>query len=279
MKIIPLMLIASIIPLTSFPSSIKAARSGSSGSSGGGVRVGGFGSVGGIGGGAGGGGGGGSAGGGGGKNGGAGGKSKSKSKNPGRYRVGIGESLADREAREREEERATWGLRFGFPKPQPGGGDTGPSIVVIPKPPAVEMPKECQEPARACVQEHIIDNAGPPKFGGSCCEKLKSAIPCVCTFLMSKDPKAKNAAYGVLRGCHFSQPICINMPMPQTCSPEVRHCVQVHMYGRAGQPPYRGACCKKFQHSKSCVEPFLKSPDPKLSGSANGVLRGCHFRR
>ncbi|AEE35913.1 unnamed protein product [Arabidopsis thaliana] len=68
-------------------------------------------------------------------------------------------------------------------------------------------------------------------------------------------------------------------PMPQVCEPKVRHCINVHVYGRAGQPHRGGACCNKFRYARRCVCKFLVSNDTHLNKQSNGVLRGCHFKR
>ncbi|ESQ27422.1 hypothetical protein EUTSA_v10018991mg [Eutrema salsugineum] len=273
MKILALMLIAIIIPLMmiSFPASIKAAGRGGGSSSvgGGGVGISG------------------------GRFGGSG--------SSGGSRMGGGYVRGGNMWDEEEEEPETG--RYGanpsspigragpvptggygssgtkYPKPQKGGGDPGVAIVVIPKPLVKELPKECKEDLRDCITKHISEGGEEPKHRGSCCVKLKNSIPCVCKFLTSKDPKVQKAANGVLRGCHYRKPVCIKMPMPQECRQEVRHCVNTHLYGTAGQPRYRGACCMKFKNSKSCVTKFLVSPDPKLNENANGILRCCHFRK
>ncbi|CAN8240256.1 unnamed protein product [Cochlearia groenlandica] len=84
----------------------------------------------------------------------------------------------------------------GENKPMPGG-DTGPAIVVIPKPiedeppKKVPMPRECKSEVRDCITKYVIGAAGWPKYKGPCCEKLKNSVPCVCKFLLSEDTDLK----------------------------------------------------------------------------------------
>ncbi|XP_023644328.1 uncharacterized protein LOC17895297 [Capsella rubella] len=68
-------------------------------------------------------------------------------------------------------------------------------------------------------------------------------------------------------------------PLPQECKPEVRDCINAHMYGGAGKPQRDGACCEKFKYSKKCVCTFVKSTDSHLSKQAKGVIQGCRFTR
>lgn len=175
------------------------------------------------------------------------------------------------------------GYRGGGSNGKPGGGgDPGAAIVVFPKKPEepakpVPMPQECKQEVRDCITAHIYGAAGAPTYHGPCCQKLKNSVPCVCKFLTSHDPKLSKAANDVLRGCHYRHPKCSKMPMPQVCRPEVRHCVDTHLYGGAGDPQHGGACCQKFKHSKKCVCTFLTSQDSHLKNKANGVVRGCRF--
>ncbi|EOA34867.1 hypothetical protein CARUB_v10022449mg [Capsella rubella] len=68
-------------------------------------------------------------------------------------------------------------------------------------------------------------------------------------------------------------------PLPQECKPEVRDCINAHMYGGAGAPERGAQCCATLRKSVPCVCKFLRSHDPKLSKGANDVLRGCHYNR
>ncbi|ESQ55879.1 hypothetical protein EUTSA_v10027247mg [Eutrema salsugineum] len=72
-----------------------------------------------------------------------------------------------------------------------------------------EIPKECKVEVRDCITRHIYKGEGEPKNGGSCCEKFKNTIHCMCKFLTNKDPLVRKAANGVLRGCRYQQPTFI----------------------------------------------------------------------
>lgn len=181
------------------------------------------------------------------------------------------------------------GYRGGASGGKPsGGGDTGPAIVVIPKQPdepvkvvPTPMPQVCKPEVRDCVNKHIYGAAGAPTYRGACCQKFRNSVSCVCKFLSSYDPKLSKGANGVLSGCHYSKPNCnkYRMPMPQECLPEVRHCINTHVYGGAGEPHQGGACCNKFRQSRRCICKFLESQDAHLTKKSSGILRGCHFKR
>lgn len=159
------------------------------------------------------------------------------------------------------------------------GGDTGAAIGVFPKKPVpTPMPAECK-PISGCVTKHIAGgNPKEPQYRGPCCMEFKNKVSCVCKFLLSKNAKQINAANGVIRSCNFKNPICIKKPMPATCRPEVKHCVEMHMYRvGASNPTFGSPCCQKFKTSKRCVMAFRNSPEPHLSHAAKGVIAGCHF--
>ncbi|CAH8354757.1 unnamed protein product [Eruca vesicaria subsp. sativa] len=164
------------------------------------------------------------------------------------------------------------------PGKKAGGGDAGAAIVVFPKKPSeTAIPAECKKVA-GCVTKHIAGaNPRAPPYHGKCCTELRTAVSCVCKFLMSTNAKQQMAADGVVRGCHFKNPVCIKKPMPATCSPDVKHCVEMHMYSRSSNPTFRSPCCEKFKTSKRCIMAFRNSPDPHLSEAAKGVIAGCRF--
>lgn len=167
---------------------------------------------------------------------------------------------------------------YGSPPAKIYGGDPGAAIIVFPKKPKpTPVPAECKSIA-GCTTRHIAgDDAKKPPHGGKCCKEFKTTVSCVCKFLMSTNKKQQSAADGVVRSCGFKNPICIKKPMPPSCRPEVKHCVEMHMYRRASNPTYRSPCCQKFKTSKRCVMTFKNSPDPHLSQAAAGVIDGCRF--
>ena len=172
------------------------------------------------------------------------------------------------------------GYRNGSPPgKRVGGGDPGAAIVVFPKKPVpTPVPAECK-PIAGCVTKHIAGgNPTVPQYHGPCCNQFKNKVSCVCKFLMSTNAKQQRAADGVVRGCNFKNPICIMKPMPAACRPEVKHCVEMHMYRRASNPTFGSPCCQKFKTSKRCIMAFKSSPDPHLSQAAKGVIAGCHFQ-
>ncbi|CAH2067665.1 unnamed protein product [Thlaspi arvense] len=254
MKIIASLLIAVIIPLTSFPAPIIAPPAASGGGGGGGVGVGGGARF----------------------NGGFSGSGTG-------YRGGDntgGAKQVDPSQYPKQRGATSYRGNENLPGKPDNGGNVGVAIVILPKRPAGgTLPPECKAEVHKCIDKYIYGGGGAPPRNGECCTKIKNSIPCVCRFITSKDPLVRKAADVILRGCHYRKPICINMAMPATCRPEVRHCVNTHLYGYGGQPKRGGACCTKFKNAKDCVVRFLTSPDPKLSEAGNALLRGCRFRR
>ncbi|XP_010416622.1 PREDICTED: uncharacterized protein LOC104702464 [Camelina sativa] len=240
MEIIPLMPIAFIILVSSFPAPIKVAGKGGGG--GGRVAGGGSGSIG-----------------------------FGRSGNTGRGGVIGDESTVGIGYR---------GGTAKNPKPAGGGDPGASIVVIPKQPEekkAYPMPPECKTEVQDCIRAHIHGEAKAPKYRGPCCVKLNTSVACVCKFLKSHDHKLRKGANDVLRGCNFNKTKCSKVPMPQVCTQEAKHCIHSHIYGGLGAPQHGGACCQKFKYSKKCVCTFVKSNDPHLSRKSKGVIQGCHF--
>lgn len=291
MKIIPLMLIAFIILLTSFLAPIKVAaqRGGALGSGGVGSQWSQWGS-------------GGSSSGGGSTGTGIGyrgGDSTPVVANPGTGYMG-GSYPGSGNGYKGGDIGDTSGYRGGSYKGKPqAGGDNGPAIVVIPKKPVtLEVPAVCRKSVVPCVNTHIYGD--PPKYDDYCCMQFKVSKLCLCKYQNSGVEEITKAANAIIGSCRFrstkcpvggaavvvegedgaveTDPATVKFPMPKVCRPEVQDCVQTHLYG-GPRPKYHGKCCMKFKNSKLCVCKFQTSGVFALSKSAYGVVRGCNFRK
>ncbi|XP_010431539.1 PREDICTED: uncharacterized protein LOC104715863 [Camelina sativa] len=70
------------------------------------------------------------------------------------------------------------------------------------------MPQACKPEVRHCVASHIYGGLGAPPHRGECCKKFENSKSCVCTLINSKDPHVSRHAGGVIRGCQFKVPNC-----------------------------------------------------------------------